>query len=152
MEEDIEFKMLCGLALKGILLFRRHVFRQLCTHLVTNYGLEQTRNMSIEESVGMFLMTLANGCSNRFVQEFLNHSGEMIHRHFDLVLASMLKVSGDIINLAENYNDDVPKYIINNSRYHPFNDFSGAIDGTHIKASVPKNEEAKYIGRKGYAT
>ncbi|CAI9298375.1 unnamed protein product [Lactuca saligna] len=32
------------------------------------------------------------------------------------------------------------------------NDCIGAIDGTHVRASVPQNEEAKYIGRKGYAT
>ena len=31
-------------------------------------------------------------------------------------------------------------------------DCIGAIDGTHVSASVPQNEEAKYIGQKGYAT
>nr|KAJ0208832.1 hypothetical protein LSAT_V11C400208480 [Lactuca sativa] len=33
-----------------------------------------------------------------------------------------------------------------------FKDCIGAIDGTHVRASVPQNEEAKYIGRNGYAT
>ncbi|CAI9287724.1 unnamed protein product [Lactuca saligna] len=187
-EEDRQFKMLCGLALKGIILarnvrmpchtsdrtgnmfinevlnghprrcyemFRLHVpvFRQLCADLATNYGLQQTRNISIEESVGIFLMTLAHGCSNRFVQEFFNHSGETIHRHFHTVLKAVLKLSADIIKPDANYNDDVPEYILNNPRYYPmFKDCIGAIDGTHVRASVPQNEEAKYIGRKGYAT
>ncbi|KAL4587334.1 hypothetical protein LXL04_000203 [Taraxacum kok-saghyz] len=31
-------------------------------------------------------------------------------------------------------------------------DCIGAIDGTHVKASVAQHEQAKYIGRKGYAT
>nr|KAJ0186138.1 hypothetical protein LSAT_V11C900457580 [Lactuca sativa] len=91
--------MLCGLALKGVILarnvrmqchtsdrtghmfinevlnghpkwcyemFRLHVpvFGQLCIDLATNYGLQQTRNISIEESVGIFLMTLDHGCSS----------------------------------------------------------------------------------------
>ena len=31
-------------------------------------------------------------------------------------------------------------------------DCIGAIDGTHVRASVPQKDEVKYIGRKGYAT
>nr|KAJ0209196.1 hypothetical protein LSAT_V11C400167500 [Lactuca sativa] len=107
-EEDREFEMLCGLALKGIILARNvcmpchtsdrtghmfiyevlnghprrcyemfrlnvPVFRRLCIDLATNYGLQQTRNISIEESVGIFLMTLVHRCNNRFVQEFFNY-------------------------------------------------------------------------------
>nr|KAJ0190582.1 hypothetical protein LSAT_V11C800418470 [Lactuca sativa] len=184
-EEDREFKILCGLALKGIILarnvripchtsdrtghmfiyevlnghprrcyemFRLHVlvFRQLCANLATNYGLQQTRNISIEESVGIFLMTLAHGCSNRFVQEFFNHSGETIHRHFHTVLEAVLKLSVDIIKPYANYNDDVPEYILNNPQYYPmFKDCIGAIDGIYVRASVRQNEEAKYIVGRG---
>ncbi|CAI9274719.1 unnamed protein product [Lactuca saligna] len=106
MKEDREFEMLCGLALKEIILthnlrtpchtsdrtghmfitevlnghprrcyemFRLNVpvFRQLCLDLATNYGQQQTRKVSIEETIGIFLMTLAHGCSNRFVHEFI---------------------------------------------------------------------------------
>ncbi|KAL7601258.1 uncharacterized protein LOC128126144 [Lactuca sativa] len=113
------------------------VFRQLCIDLATNYEPQQTQNVSIEESVGIFLMTLAHGCSNKLVQEFFNHSGEMIHRHFHTVLEAVLKLSADIIKPDANYNDD---------------DCIGAIDGTHVRASVPQKDEVKYIGRKGYAT
>ncbi|CAI9264297.1 unnamed protein product [Lactuca saligna] len=187
-EEDREFEMLSGLALKGIILackirrpyhtsartghifinevlnghprrcyemFRLHVpvFRQLCIDLATNYGLQQTRNISVQESVGIFLMALSHGCSNRFVQEFFNHFGETIHRHFHTVLAAVFKMSADIIRPAANYNDEVPEYTLNNPRYYPmFKDCIGAIDGTHVRASVRQHEEAKYVGRKGYAT
>ena len=81
-----------------------------------------------------------------------------------------------------NYNDEVPPQLLNNSRYYPMfkvcsifllqiselilclqycelvssvlylQDCIGAIDGTHVKASVREHEQAKYIGRKGYAT
>nr|KAJ0219376.1 hypothetical protein LSAT_V11C300141300 [Lactuca sativa] len=181
MEEDGEFEMLCGLALKGIILahnlhrtghmiitevlnghrrccyemFRLnvHVFRQLCIDLATNYGLQQTQNVYIEEYVGIFLMTLAHRCSNRFVQEFFNHLGETIHKHFHIVLEAVLKLSADIIKPNANYNDDVPEYILYKPRYYPmFKDCIGAIYGTHVKASVPQKDEVMYIGRKGYAT
>ncbi|KAI3744360.1 hypothetical protein L1987_57439 [Smallanthus sonchifolius] len=62
-------------------------------------------------------------------------------------------MSADIIRPAPNYNDDVPVHILNNPRYYPmFKDCIGAIDGTHVRASVRQSEQAKYIGRKGYAT
>ncbi|KAI3684070.1 hypothetical protein L2E82_49972 [Cichorium intybus] len=136
-------------------MFRLHVpvFRQLCTDLATKYGLKQTRHISIEESVAIFLISLAHGCTNRFTQETFNHSGETIHRHFHKVLKAVLRMSSDIINPAANYNEQVPEYILNNPRYYPmFKDCIGAIDGTHVKALVPSEEQAKYIGRKGYAT
>nr|KAJ0215989.1 hypothetical protein LSAT_V11C300139380 [Lactuca sativa] len=129
------------------------VFRQLCVNLATNYRLQQTQKVSIEESVGILLMTLAYGCSNRFVKEFFNHSEETIHKHFHTVLEPVLKLSADIIKPDANYNDDVPKYILNKPQYYPmFKDCIGDIDGIHVKASVPQKDEVKYIGRKGYAT
>ncbi|CAH1445357.1 unnamed protein product [Lactuca virosa] len=69
---------------------------------------------------------------DKFVQEFFNHSGETIHRHFHIVLKVVLKLSADIIKPDANYNDDVPEYILNKPRYYPmFKDCIGAIDGTH---------------------
>ncbi|XP_076938002.1 uncharacterized protein LOC143605954 [Bidens hawaiensis] len=129
------------------------VFRLLCVDLFTRYGLTQTRNISIEESVGIFLLSLAHGCTNRFVQESFNHSGETFHRHFYKVLVFVLKMSAEIIKPATNYNDDVPAHILNNPRYYPmFEDCIGAIDGIHVRASVRLNDQPKNIGRKGYAT
>ncbi|GJW27733.1 putative nuclease HARBI1 isoform X1, partial [Tanacetum coccineum] len=135
--------------------FRLHldVFKDLCSDLKEHYGLKATRNVSIEESLGIFLMILAHGCGNRLAQETFNHSGETIHRHFHKVLKAVLKLSGDIIKPNTNYNEEVPPQILNNSRYYPmFKNCIGAIDGTHVRASVREHEQAKYIGRKGYAT
>ncbi|GKC63422.1 hypothetical protein Tco_1096020 [Tanacetum coccineum] len=68
--------------------FRLHldVFKDLCSDLKEHYGLQATRNISIEESLGIFLMILAHGCGNRLAQETFNHSGETIHRHFHKLL------------------------------------------------------------------
>ncbi|XP_024966475.1 uncharacterized protein LOC112506566 [Cynara cardunculus var. scolymus] len=129
------------------------VFKMLCSDIATRYGLKATRNICIEESVGIFLMTLAYRCGNRLIQETVNHSGETIHGHFHAVLKVMLKLGADIIKPNANYKENVPVHILNNSRYYPtIKDCIGAIDGTHVRASVREHDQAKYIDRKGYAT
>ncbi|KAJ9561868.1 hypothetical protein OSB04_007028 [Centaurea solstitialis] len=129
------------------------VFKMLCSDLVTHYGLKPTHNLCVEESVGIFLMTLAHGCGNRLLQETFNRLGETIHRHFHKGLKVVLKLSADIIKPNANYNEVVPAHILNNPRYFPmFKDCIGAIDETHVKAFIHEHEQAKYIGRKGYAT
>ncbi|GKA55381.1 putative nuclease HARBI1 isoform X1 [Tanacetum coccineum] len=136
-----------------VILDHLDVFRDLCSDLKEHYGLKATRNVSIEESLGIFLFILAHGSGNRLAQETFNHSGETIHRHFHKVLKAVLKLSGDIIKPNANYNEEVPPQILNNSRYYPmFKNCIRAIDGTHVRASVREHEQAKYIGRKGYAT
>lgn len=44
-----------------------HVFFQLCNVLQHTYGLQHTRQIRLEESVGICLMTLAQGSCNRLV-------------------------------------------------------------------------------------
>ncbi|KAI3728935.1 hypothetical protein L6452_17580 [Arctium lappa] len=74
-------------------------------------------------------------------------------KHFHAVLQVVLRLSADIIKPNATYNEDVPVHILTNPRYYPmFKDCIGAIDGTHVRASVREHEQAKYIGRKGYAT
>ncbi|KAJ9556781.1 LOW QUALITY PROTEIN: hypothetical protein OSB04_011395 [Centaurea solstitialis] len=127
--------------------------QHVCSDLVTHYGFKPTRNLCVEEFVGIFLMTLAHGCGNRLLQETFNHSGETVIRHFHKVLKVVLKLSVDIIKPNANYNEVVPAHILNTHRFFPmFKDCINAIDGTHVKASVHEHKQAKYIGRKGYAT
>ncbi|KAL3844291.1 hypothetical protein ACJIZ3_001694 [Penstemon smallii] len=50
-------------------------------------------------------------------------------------------------------NSETHDYIRSNDRYYPhFKDCIGAIDGTHIKATLPKELQIPYIGRKGIPT
>ncbi|GJW39887.1 putative nuclease HARBI1 isoform X1 [Tanacetum coccineum] len=152
-EDENTWLLLCGLVVKGIIIGHNALNKKrlACrtssrTDLKEHYGLPATRNVSIEESLGIFLMILAHGCGNRFAQETFNHSEETIHRHFYKVLKAVLKLSGDIIRPNTNYNEEVPPQILNNSRYYlMFKNCIGAIDGTHVRASVQEHEQAKYI-------
>ncbi|XP_023743163.1 uncharacterized protein LOC111891341 [Lactuca sativa] len=189
--EEIQTLLLCGLAVKGLLLtqklkyvrrrrrsssrtrrmlineiFNDHesrcyeifrlevpVFNMLCRDLVAHYGLNKSRRVSIEESLGIFLLYLAHGCGNRLVQEFCNHTGETIHRHFHKFLDAVVNLSKYNIKPNANYNKTIPEHILNNPRYYPFlKDCIGAIDETHVKASVPQHDQIKFIGRKNCVT
>ncbi|KAE8726869.1 putative ripening-related protein 6-like [Hibiscus syriacus] len=49
--------------------------------------------------------------------------------------------------------ESTPPEIINNSRFYPyFKDCVGALDGTHIRASVPPNIQGRFRSRKGETT
>nr|KAJ0200882.1 hypothetical protein LSAT_V11C600324110 [Lactuca sativa] len=153
--EEIQTLLLCGLAVKGLLLThkskyvcRRHrsssrtgsmlineilndhesrcyelfklqvpVFNMLWD-IVAHYGLKKSRCVSIEESLRIFLLYLAHACGNRLVQEFFNHFGERIHKHFHKVLDVVVILSKDIIKPNANYNETIPEHILNKPRLY----------------------------------
>ncbi|XP_038693816.1 protein ALP1-like [Tripterygium wilfordii] len=137
----------------SVLRMDRRVFRDLCSELSTRYGLTPSRELSVKEIVGMFVYTVGNGVGNRTVQDRFQHSGETIHRQFHNVLSSLIRMSDDIIRPRDPTYSTVPKYIEEDDKYFPyFRDCIGAIDGTHIHASVPNDDRTRFIGRKGVTT
>ncbi|KAJ0042845.1 hypothetical protein Pint_18794 [Pistacia integerrima] len=130
----------------------KSVFLDLCHDLTNKYGLKPTRGMSVYEEVGIFLMICAHNCGNRLIQEIFNHSGETIHNHFHRVLTALLLLAKDIIRPHPQYNRGKGFHKPQNTKYKPFDDCIGALDGTHVKAKLPRGEEIPYIGRKGYPT
>ncbi|KAL5749108.1 hypothetical protein ACOSP7_023711 [Xanthoceras sorbifolium] len=129
----------------------KYVFVKLCDRL-RSYGLTSTRGVRLEEAVSMFFMTLRHGIGNRIIQEQFQHTGETVSRQFGIVLEKMILLSFDEIMTLEDYNE-VLHYIRSNRKYWPyFKDCIGAIDGTHVRVSLPVDEQIPYIGRKGIPT
>ncbi|KAK2648063.1 hypothetical protein Ddye_015552 [Dipteronia dyeriana] len=127
----------------------KHVFVKLCDRL-RSYGLTSTKGVRLEEAVGMFLMTLGHRVGNRIIQEQFQHSGETVSRQFGIVLEKMTMFAFDEIRPPTEFNE-VPHYIRSNPKYWPcFKDCIGAIDGTHVRVSLPVDEQIPYIGRKGF--
>ncbi|XP_075634759.1 uncharacterized protein LOC142607218 [Castanea sativa] len=127
-----------------------HVFLQLCNILQHTYGLQHTRHIRLEESVGICLMILGQGACYRMVQERFQHSGETIHRHFHRVLKRLNIMSMDILKPSDPTFSVVPRHIQKNPLYMPhFQDCIGAIDGTHIQVVVGDDKKASYYNRKG---
>jgi hypothetical protein len=129
------------------------MFHNLHDLLVSTYGLKSTTHMSTFEALALFLY-ICGGChSNRGPQNRFKHSGDTISRKFDLVLRSLVKMSKDFVRPKDPNFSTVHGRIRNDRRMWPhFKDCIGAIDGTHILATVKPKDIIRYIGRSGSTT
>ncbi|KAK5846972.1 hypothetical protein PVK06_003273 [Gossypium arboreum] len=77
-------------------------------------------------------------------------STETIHRYFRVVLRAILKLYKLVIRLPD---ESTPSEIRNNPMFYPyFKDCIGALDGTHVCASVQLNIQRRFRSRKGGTT
>ncbi|CAO2210357.1 unnamed protein product [Urochloa humidicola] len=112
--------------------------------------LKDTVHMCVEQQVAMFLNTVGHNLRNRLVGTNYDRSGETVSRYFKKVLLAIGELREELIRPPSL---DTPSKIAGNSRWDPyFKDCIGAIDGTHVRASVPKNIEHAFRGRKSFAT
>nr|XP_027109045.1 uncharacterized protein LOC113728886 [Coffea arabica] len=143
-------------------------FMRLCDILVQNNYVPQNphKHVSIEESLAMTLVMLSHSTRTRVVAERFQHSTETIHRNVAEVLLGLCRFAQRIIRPRQT-NDVHPK-IRYSTKYYPWfktepshaygayiyqtaalEDAIGAMDGTHIPASVPTNEQMAYTNRHG---
>ncbi|KAK5802681.1 hypothetical protein PVK06_030295 [Gossypium arboreum] len=102
---------------------------------------------------GIFLYILGTSAKVSQCQERFQRSGSTISRYFAIVLEKVSRMAIDLIAPEDPFSSSIPEQIRNDSRYMPhFKDCIGAIDGTHIAAILPPNEQIPYIGRKGIPT
>ena len=128
------------------------VFMSLHDLLVSNYGLESTREMSSIESLGMFLWMLGGPQSFTQAEDRFVRSTETIHRKFKHVLECVYALGGDNIKPTDpTFTEVHPK--IRDKRFWPhFKGCIGAIDGSHVPVVVPAKETVNYTGRHGYTS
>ncbi|XP_068661826.1 uncharacterized protein [Aristolochia californica] len=80
--------------------------------------------------------------------EMFDRSNWSISKYFNKVLDAILKLHSDYIKQPS---ERIHSRILNNSMFYPyFKDCIGAIDGTHIKANIPLEEQPRFWNRKGY--
>ncbi|EXC29163.1 hypothetical protein L484_005675 [Morus notabilis] len=119
--------------------------------LIRGRNLLPSSSLSAEESLMMFLRTVAHSDHNREIQDRFCHSGETVHQHFDNMLTALSALAPDVIKLP-NMNI-VPPEIQHNPKYWPwFKDCIGAIDGTHLMVVPPAHQQTVYRGRKHSCT
>ncbi|XP_039039746.1 protein ALP1-like [Hibiscus syriacus] len=125
-------------------------FFNLCDILTRNNFLQSTRSMNVKEQVIIFLHIIGHNVRFRVIGSRYYRSIETIHRYFRIVLRAIMKLYKLAIRLPD---ESTPPEIINNSRFYPyFKDCVGALDGTHIRASVPPNIQGRFRSRKGGTT
>jgi hypothetical protein len=64
-------------------------FNYVMFYNIHTYGLQHTRQIRLEELVGICLMTLTQGSCNGLVQERFQHSSETIRRHLHKVIKAL---------------------------------------------------------------
>ena len=127
------------------------VFNKLCSQCRNENLLKNTKNVTVEEQVIIFLHIVSQNQSNRAAQERFQHSGETIHRHLHSVFHAFLMLSKLFITLPPNNADFIPEEISCDGRFSPyFDDCIGAIDGSHIPATPPTGLESNCRNRKGF--
>ncbi|XP_062075758.1 uncharacterized protein LOC133779875 [Humulus lupulus] len=95
----------------------------------------------------------SHGAGNRLTQERFQHSREIVSRYFNKVLDVLCHMSVDVLKPPDQEFKDVPEEILNDSRYMPhFKNCIGAIDGVHVNAIIPLEDQVPFMGRKGIST
>ncbi|XP_058186491.1 uncharacterized protein LOC131303576 [Rhododendron vialii] len=125
-------------------------FSKLCETLTQKGLLQPTVHMSVREQVMIFLKIVGHNLRFRLVGSVFHRSIETIHRYFLIVLGAILKLYPELIRLP---GVSTPMEIRNNRRFYPwFSDCVGAIDGTHIQASIPLELQGRFRGGKGWTS
>ena len=125
-----------------------HAFFDLHDLLVTRYGLVSSLHVCSQESLAIFLW-IVGGCeSNRKTQNRFKHSGETISRKFDEVLHCVVKMATIYLKHKDpNFRNVHKRFRFDRRAYPHLKNCIGAIDGTHIRASITGEQQIRYIGR-----
>ncbi|CAA7017001.1 unnamed protein product [Microthlaspi erraticum] len=133
---------------------RREAFRMLCQSLENDYGLAATENISIEESVAMFLTTCGHNEVQRTVARNFGRNQETVNRKFHEVLTAMERLACDQMKTPTvQQRKEFPRKLRANKNYWPyFQGFIGAIDGTHVPVIAPEENRRAFWDRFGEAS
>jgi hypothetical protein len=69
------------------------IFQALVNKLHERNLLTNTQSVTVEEQVAIFLYAMAKNASNETLQDFFQHSGETISRHFVPVLDAITQLT-----------------------------------------------------------
>jgi hypothetical protein len=125
----------------------QHVFTNLVRHM-RRAGLCDTRYVTAEEQVSIFLRLIVYGMGNREAQERFQRSGDTISKAFHRVLELITNSSfySTFVHLPGN---EVPDLIATDPRYKPFFGAQAAADGSLEDAFVMEEDMGHYQSRKG---
>ncbi|XP_039141318.1 uncharacterized protein LOC120278650 [Dioscorea cayenensis subsp. rotundata] len=122
-------------------------FMHLASIMRDKHLLLDTRYVSVEEQLSMFLHIVGHNTKNRTMRVEYVRSGETISRYFNNVLKAICAIRDDFVHPpCGNCHSEIE---CNPNWYPFFKDCIGLLDGTHIDASVPLQELPRFRGRKG---
>ncbi|XP_012844715.1 PREDICTED: uncharacterized protein LOC105964755 [Erythranthe guttata] len=119
-------------------------FKRLCYLLEHRGGLLATKNVQIPEQVAMFLSILAHHTKNVVIRSSFKRSGFTVSKHFNRLLAALLKLHSILLVTPQPVSDDS-----DNQRWKFLKGCLGALDGTYINVRVSRADKPRYRNRKG---
>ncbi|CAN0837486.1 hypothetical protein LINGRAHAP2_LOCUS1817 [Linum grandiflorum] len=111
----------------------KSTFLRFCKELKEHGGLTSSRNVIIEEQVAIFLRVITHMEDSRDNAEIFQHSTATISKYFTIVLKAVNRFA---------------KMVIRPPNFHEVPDCVGAIDGVHIDACIPTDQQVPFRGRK----
>ncbi|KAL1217881.1 Protein ALP1-like [Cardamine amara subsp. amara] len=132
-----------------LLRMRIEVFTNLCETLRTEFGMKSTRNISVEETLALFLVICGHNMAQHSVGLLFGRAQETVGRKFKECLQACTKLSGRLLRKqsAEQLRH-VPRGLRDDNRYWPyFNGFIGAMDGTHCTVMVAGADATRFYNR-----
>jgi len=130
-------------------------FQRLCEILQERYSLQDTQNMSVDESVAIFLMICGQNDTQGDIGLRFGHAQETICRKFHKVFGAMECMAVDYIGPRTTQElEAIANRLQRDKRYWPyFSGFIGALDGTHIPVMMPPGQETiRFVNRKENAS
>ncbi|XP_047331944.1 protein ALP1-like [Impatiens glandulifera] len=116
--------------------------------LLQHQGLQDNSNVTVEESVAMFLLVLGHGVKLRVLGGIYIRSLETISRRVHEILRLVLSLSKDFIRLP----NQVENVDENDHKWRWFKDCLGALDRTHVEMTIPLKDQGRYRNRKQQIT
>ncbi|KAL5717988.1 hypothetical protein ACHQM5_010934 [Ranunculus cassubicifolius] len=126
-------------------------FKRLCALIKAQGTLEDNQNCEVEEMVMRFLHLLGHNVKHRVLEKRFCRSRETISRQLNLILDCVIQLYKPLIadHLQVVHGSRTPSRIRTDPQFaRYFKDCLGALDGTHINATMPMEEQDRFRGRK----
>nr|XP_017250299.1 PREDICTED: uncharacterized protein LOC108220916 isoform X3 [Daucus carota subsp. sativus] len=123
----------------------RSTVNVLCEMLRDIGDLRETKKMSLNETVAIFLYILAHHQKNRTSGNYFVRSGETISRQFNRCLLAVLKLHVHLLKKPSPITEGCA-----DRRWKYFKNCLGALNGTYVSVQVPSKDRESYRTRKGH--
>lgn len=127
-----------------------HILREFSQYVRSKHLLRNTRGVSVEEQIGMFVYMLSRNANFDQLSDRFERSRETIHRHIKACFDAIVSLKGDFV---KHPGTKTHWEILSDPHFGPyFENCIGAIDGIHVPLTISDREAAPYRNREGSLT
>ncbi|GAV68136.1 LOW QUALITY PROTEIN: DDE_4 domain-containing protein [Cephalotus follicularis] len=124
----------------------REAYVRLCTHFRHKLWLHDSRHVSVEEKMVMFLTIIGHNERYVVIKRRFQHSSQTIHKYFHEVLAAMMTFAREMI-VPSTFDPNPDNSGAHKSLRRIFKGAVGSLDGTLVHAIIPSSQQTVYRGK-----